>query len=69
VVPTSLQVYNLRNAKADELATVLKKLYPNVDLTGDPRTNALIVRADTETQREIISLLQQLDGPADKPKK
>lgn len=66
--PGVIQFFDLKHAKADELATVLKKLYPSVDMTGDPRTNALIVRADRETLMQITELLQRLDVDAGKRK-
>jgi hypothetical protein len=56
-----LHVYTLKHATAAELADVLKKLFANADITSDPRTNSLIVRADQNTHETIEALVARLD--------
>jgi type II secretory pathway component GspD/PulD (secretin) len=59
---------NLKHANAEVMAAVLKKLFPNVDMTADPRTNTLIVRADDKTLEELKGVLSKLDVQVGRPK-
>ncbi len=56
-----ISVLSLKYAKAEEIALVLKKVFPDVQITADPRTNQLILRASEESTLEVAKLLQQLD--------
>ncbi|VTR98948.1 sigma-70 family rna polymerase sigma factor : RNA polymerase sigma factor, sigma-70 family OS=Singulisphaera acidiphila (strain ATCC BAA-1392 / DSM 18658 / VKM B-2454 / MOB10) GN=Sinac_5383 PE=4 SV=1: Sigma70_r2: Sigma70_r4_2: Secretin_N [Gemmata massiliana] len=56
-----LKVVVLKHAIAEELVPVLKKVFPNAEITADARTNQLIVRADTELFQEVSKLLEKLD--------
>jgi type II secretory pathway component GspD/PulD (secretin) len=56
-----ISVLSLKYAKAEEIALVLKKVFPDVQITADPRTNQLILRASDESSLEVAKLLQQLD--------
>src|SRR5579883_178197 len=58
---TAINIYNLKYAKADELVAVVQKLFPGAEMTAEPRTNAIIVRADEKTLDELKSLLTRLD--------
>lgn len=64
----TINVYNLKHATAKEMVTVLQKLFPNVEMTADPRTNAVIVRADETTHNELKALLSRLDVDVGDPK-
>jgi type II secretory pathway component GspD/PulD (secretin) len=59
----------LRNAEAAEIARVLKQVFnqSGVEITPDPRTNQLIVRADNKTLAELAALLEKLDIPLPPP--
>lgn len=69
-----LEVVTLVNASASDMADLLARLYPplppeqsalggGVLVMQDPRTNSLVIRADTSTRDEIKKLLQDLDMP------
>ncbi|MBP3959849.1 sigma-70 family RNA polymerase sigma factor [Gemmata sp. G18] len=59
-----LKVVVLKHAVAEELVPVLKKVFPNAEITAEARTNQLIVRADTELFQEMSKLLEKLDVDA-----
>lgn len=59
---------DLKHATADRLESVLKKVFPGAQITAEPRTNRLIVRADAKTLSELNDLVKALDVSADKPK-
>ncbi|AMV28687.1 ECF RNA polymerase sigma factor SigE [Gemmata sp. SH-PL17] len=56
-----LKVVVLKHATAEELVPVLKKVFPNAEITAEARTNQLIVRADAELFQEVSKLLEKLD--------
>ncbi|MCC6659275.1 MAG: hypothetical protein IT437_00140 [Phycisphaerales bacterium] len=63
------EVYVLRNAKADDLASVLRSQFPGggreggqVIVTPQPSTNSLIVSAPGEEFGQVDALVQQLDS-------
>jgi type II secretory pathway component GspD/PulD (secretin) len=58
----------LKHAKAEELVAVLQKVFPNVDIAADSRTNALVVRADEKLLDDVRTLLTRLDQEVAKPK-
>ena len=51
----------LKHASAQELATVVNRVFPTADVTAEPRSNQLIIRADDKTVEEIKKLITQLD--------
>jgi RNA polymerase sigma factor (sigma-70 family) len=58
----AITVYALKHAVAEELVPVMKKVFPNTDITAEPRTNQLIVRThDEKAATEIEALIQRLD--------
>ncbi|MBM3983776.1 MAG: hypothetical protein FJ304_26620, partial [Planctomycetes bacterium] len=57
----NLTIFELRNAAAEDIATVLKKVFPAAEVTAVPRSNQLIVRADGATLTELKALLDKLD--------
>ena len=61
-------VFVLKQAKSEEMVTVLQKLFPNGTLTADPRTNSIILRGDEKTVEELKALLDKLDVPVPKAK-
>ena len=66
---TMINVFSLKNANAADLVAVLTKLYPNTEMTADPRTNTLIVRGNETTLDELKALISRLDSePTSKPK-
>jgi RNA polymerase sigma factor (sigma-70 family) len=65
---SAINIFNLKFAKAEEMVTVMKKLYPNADMTADPRTNTVIVRADVDTLGELRALMARLDVEVPKSK-
>ncbi len=56
-----LTVYSLKNASADELAAVLKKVFPTAEITAESRTNQLIVRIGEKDAADFEKLIQRLD--------
>jgi hypothetical protein len=56
-----LSVLSLKHATADELAPLLKKVFPTAEITADARTNQLVVRAEGKTLEELQALLMRLD--------
>ena len=59
--PAAYNVFSLKNANAPDMLAVLKQLFPNADMTADPRTNALVVRADEKTLEDLRALVAKLD--------
>lgn len=57
----SIEVLNLIHSKSEEIAPLLKKVFPEAEITPDPRTNQLIIRASSETLQELDKLLAKLD--------
>jgi RNA polymerase sigma factor (sigma-70 family) len=59
-----IHVIALKNADAASMTTVLDKVFSgDVDITPDPRTNSLIIRASEETLMEVGKLVEKLDQP------
>jgi RNA polymerase sigma factor (sigma-70 family) len=56
-----LTLLTLKHAAAGETATLLKRVFPNAEVTADDRTNQLIIRADARTLEELQTLLTKLD--------
>lgn len=54
-------VLELKYASATDIEPVLKKVFPDAQITGELRTNKLIVRADAKTRRELTELIEKLD--------
>ncbi|HET6571965.1 MAG TPA: sigma-70 family RNA polymerase sigma factor [Fimbriiglobus sp.] len=70
-VPGSeVQVLQLRNAHAEELARLMKEVFANsqtrVTVSADARSNSLIVNADPDTLKAVQALVERLDGPGPK---
>lgn len=62
-----LTVVPLKNAEAAAAAELLEKVFKGAaTVTPDPRTNALIIRADEEALTEVKALIERLDAPAGK---
>lgn len=62
-----LTVIPLKNADAQELEPVLKRVFAGAQIVAEARSNTLIVRADEKTVRELTEVIQVLDvkkGPA-----
>ena len=57
----STKVYPFRQANPATVATALRTLMPNADLSSDLTTNTLIVTASAEDHQQIEPLVQQLD--------
>lgn len=57
----NLTIVALRNATASEMATVLKKVFPAAEVTPEPRSNQLLIRADAATLEELKALITKLD--------
>ncbi|WP_171470478.1 secretin N-terminal domain-containing protein [Frigoriglobus tundricola] len=57
-----LNVFHMKNAKAEEMLVVLQKLYPNTEVAADPRTNTVVARADEKTLSEMRVLISKLDN-------
>lgn len=57
----ALHVFTLKNAIADEMVSVLQRLFPNVEIAADARSNQLIIRADDRVKAELEMLIQKLD--------
>jgi RNA polymerase sigma factor (sigma-70 family) len=66
--PLPLTIFQLKNAKAEEVALVLKKLFRTADIEGYPVGNSIIVRADEKTLDELRALLTKLDVEVPKPR-
>jgi hypothetical protein len=56
-----LSILKLKHAKAEQLATVLKQVFNSAEITPEPRTNQLIVRANPESTKEVEKLVTELD--------
>jgi hypothetical protein len=67
---SELQVLQLRNAQAEELAMLLKQVFANsqtrMTVSADARSNSLIVNADADTLKAIQALVVRLDEPGPK---
>ena len=61
-----IHVVKLRHAAAQDLAAVINRVFPTANITAEPRSNQLIIRADDKTNKEIEALIVQLDvdGPS-----
>ena len=64
-----LTVISLRHATAKDMASVLEKVFPRDEITADPRSNQLIIRADAATLEEMQALISRLDVDVGAPKK
>lgn len=62
---TPLNIFALKNARAAEIAAVLKKLYQNADIEAYEAGNSVIVRADEKTLEELKALITRLDTDSD----
>ena len=68
-----MQMITLKNASAGSLAKLLDRLYQQpadqkaagtgIVVTADPRTNSLIIKAESGIRKEIVSLAMELDQP------
>jgi len=58
---TAIKVVSLKHAAAPDLSAVLSRVFPQADVTPEPRSNKLIIRADDDTQAQLAALIQQLD--------
>lgn len=56
-----IRVFKLRNVASTETGRTLSQLFEDVIITGDERTNSLIVRGGPEEIEEIEALLKTLD--------
>jgi RNA polymerase sigma factor (sigma-70 family) len=56
-----LTILKLKHAKAEELSNVLQRVFSGAEITPEPRTNQLIVRASSEQIKEVEKLLAELD--------
>ena len=56
-----LTVFALKNANAEELAAVLKKVFPTAEITAEARTNQLIVRVSEKDMADFEKLIVRLD--------
>jgi hypothetical protein len=56
-----IKILSLKHATANEITPVLIQVFPTANITQDPRTNQLIIRADPETFLAVSKLLQELD--------
>jgi type II secretory pathway component GspD/PulD (secretin) len=57
----AIKVVSLKHAAAPDLSAVLSRVFPQAEVTPEPRSNKLIIRADDETQLQLAALIQQLD--------
>lgn len=65
----SIHVITLKYAKASEMLTVVRELFPyGWDMTVDSRTNSLILRVTDETFEKVKALMTKLDVEVSKPK-
>ena len=62
-----LTILTLKHAVAAELSTLIERLFPSLTVAVDPRSNALILRADEATLKAVKVLIEQLDVPSKKP--
>lgn len=56
-----IQVYRLRFLDAKSVGDLIRRSFPNVQVTVDPELNALSVRANTSEQQRIGDAIAQLD--------
>jgi RNA polymerase sigma factor (sigma-70 family) len=65
---SALQIFPLRFATAEAIAPVLQRVFERdgVQITPEPITNKLIIRATQEKIKEVANLLQELDVPTGK---
>jgi RNA polymerase sigma factor (sigma-70 family) len=56
-----LTVLTLKNAEAQGMEQVLKKVFPTVQIVAEMRSNTLIIRADAKTLEELKALIAKLD--------
>ncbi len=66
---TQVRVFPLRNAPAQQVETTIRQFYsgrqglaPQIEITGDPRTNSIIVNASPRDMLEVELLIQRLDA-------
>jgi RNA polymerase sigma factor (sigma-70 family) len=57
----AIHVVTLKHATAQELAPVLDRVFPTAEITAEPRSNQLIIRADDRTRTQIEELIIRLD--------
>ena len=55
----AIKVVSLKHAAAPDLSAVLSRVFPQADVTPEPRSNKLIIRADDDTQAQLAALIQQ----------
>ena len=60
---SEIRVFELRYVQSSETGPLLSQMFDNVVITGDERTNSIIVRGGGETMQEIEALLKKLDVP------
>lgn len=61
----SVAVVTLEHASCDDMARVLREMVPEAQVSFDPRTNAIIVKATDRYHRMVRSYIEQLDRPLD----
>ena len=62
-----IRVFKLQYVRSSETGPTLSQLFDDVVITGDERTNSLIVRGTPEELEEIETLLKKLDESANVP--
>jgi hypothetical protein len=62
-----IRVFKLQYVRSSETGPTLSQLFDDVVITGDERTNSLIVRGTPEELEEIGALLKKLDESANVP--
>jgi RNA polymerase sigma factor (sigma-70 family) len=65
-----INVFELKNASAADLAVTLKKLFPAAEFVADARTNTVIARGDADTfeaVRAVVFRLEAVEAPKKKP--
>jgi RNA polymerase sigma factor (sigma-70 family) len=60
----NITVITLKHADANSLSNVLGRVFRNISVTADERTNSLIVNANSDTLDDVKMLIQRLDVPA-----
>ncbi len=66
---TEARVFHVANGKADAIAKAVNEAYPKaIKVIGEPRTNMVIVVADSAMMKQIAATIDGLDGkPGDRP--
>jgi len=60
--PGVVRMYPIKSANADELASILKRVFPTAQVVADARTNSVLVSAEAEsTLNDVQTMIAQLD--------